>query len=142
MYSQKGLAASIPAAKFADIMAQRMVPFTGDPLMMDYSDGPTGIYSIHKAKQVAWDRHYTRFWKESILYCDQSHMFPSFIEFAKAYEGFTPEAEPLFFNAVTGKNITFSAGDGSRPEDLESESSDLDPSGETSGSGEICRVHA
>ena len=110
LYSQKGLAASIPAAKFADILAQRMVPFTGDPLMMDYSDGPTGIYSIHKAKQVAWDRHYTRFWKESILYCDQSHMFPSFIEFAKAYEGFTPEAEPLFFNAVTGKNITFAQG--------------------------------
>ena len=71
---------------------------------------PTGIYSEHKAKQVAWDRHYTRFWKQSILYCDQSQMFPSFIEFAKAYQGFTPEAEPIFFNAVTGKNITFAEG--------------------------------
>ena len=109
LYSQKGLSDSIPAEKFANIMAERLVPYTGDPLMMDYSDGPTGIYSEHKAKLVAWDRHYTRFWKESALYCDQFNGFPSFIEFGKAYIGFTPQTEPIFWSAVTGEDLTFAA---------------------------------
>lgn len=108
--NEQELAKKIPAEEFVEIMAKRLVPFTGDPLMMDYSDGPTGIYSEHKAKLVAWDRHYTRFWKESALYCDQFNGFPSFIEFGKAYIGFTPEAEPIFWNAVTGENISFADG--------------------------------
>ena len=45
--------------------------------MVDYSDGPPyGIYSLHFAKLIAWNRHYGRFWKQSVQYCDQSDFIP------------------------------------------------------------------
>ena len=91
-----------------------------DPFMFDYNwqekDGEnmaaaleTGIYSESKAKQVAWQRHWSRFWKQSVLYCD---MFsPVFIGGAPPdYEGFSPDWEVKFFNAVTGKDFTFEDG--------------------------------
>jgi aldehyde:ferredoxin oxidoreductase len=69
----------------------------------------TGIYSEHKAKFVAWHRHYTRFWVESVLYCDW--ICPLLLDkHTPDYSGFTPELEPKFFNAVTGKNMTFAEG--------------------------------
>ena len=108
--SQKGLKESIPAEKFVDIVAGKLVPYDGDPFVLDYSEGPTGIYSEKRAKHIAWDRHYGRFWKESVLFCDQSQLFPSFIETQRTTYGFTPEAEPRIFNAVTGKNLTFADG--------------------------------
>ncbi|MFH1267150.1 MAG: aldehyde ferredoxin oxidoreductase C-terminal domain-containing protein, partial [Planctomycetota bacterium] len=80
----------------------------GDPMMFDYSEA--GIYSEAKAKHVAWDRHYGRFWKASVLFCDQSQIFPSFIETQRTTYGFTPEAEPRIFNAVTGRNLSFADG--------------------------------
>jgi aldehyde:ferredoxin oxidoreductase len=110
LFTQKGLADQYPAEKFVEVMAQKLIPYAGDPYAFDYGDGPTGIYSEHKAKLVAWDRHYGRFWKQSVLYCDQSQLFPSFIENQKTTYGFTPEAEPRFFNAVTGRNVTFEQG--------------------------------
>lgn len=110
LYSQKGLKESVPVEKFVDILAQKLIPYDGDPLAFDCSDGPTGIYSAHKAKHIAWDRHYGRFWKASVLFCDQSLIFPSFIETPRSTYGFTPEAEPRIFNAVTGRNITFAEG--------------------------------
>jgi aldehyde:ferredoxin oxidoreductase len=109
-----------PAEKLVEMLSRKLVPYAGDPFMLDYSwqgvDGSkmdqalsTGIYSKHKAKFVAWHRHYTRFWAESILYCDV--IWPSFFhESAPAFGGFTPESEPRFLNAVTGKNLTFADG--------------------------------
>ena len=46
-----------------EIMASKVIPYTGDPLMFSYSwkgeeAEKTGIYSPHKAKQIAWARHY------------------------------------------------------------------------------------
>ena len=110
LYSQKGLMDQIPAEKLVNILAEKLIPYDGDPLMFDYSDGPDGIYSGHKAKFVAWDRHYGRFWKNSALYCDQTQMFASFIESQRAKIGFTPQAEPIFWNAVTGQNLSFVDG--------------------------------
>jgi aldehyde:ferredoxin oxidoreductase len=91
-----------------------------DPFMFDYNwqgiDGKnmaaalaTGIYSESKAKQVAWQRHWSRFWKQSVLYCD---MFsPVFVGGAPPdYEGFSPDWEVKFFNAVTGLNFAFADG--------------------------------
>jgi aldehyde:ferredoxin oxidoreductase len=58
---------------------------------------------------IAWHRHYSRFWKQSVLFCDW--LFPDFFNVnAPDKEGFTPEAEPRFFNAVTGKKMTFDEG--------------------------------
>jgi aldehyde:ferredoxin oxidoreductase len=102
------------------LLASKTIPYTGDPFMFnnawqgaDGSDMPealeNGIYSRHKAKFIAWHRHYTRYWKQSILYCDW--MYANFTSDNKPeHSGFTPEAEPRFLNAVTGKNLSFADG--------------------------------
>ncbi len=61
------------------------------------------------ARLVSWHRHYSRFWKQSVLYCD--HHFPDWFDWLKPDKnGSTPNAEPVFFNAVTGDNISFTDG--------------------------------
>ena len=55
---------------------------------------------------MAWHRHYSRFWIQSILFCDTQ--YPDFFNFsAQDYRGITGEGEPKFFNAVTGENLSF-----------------------------------
>jgi aldehyde:ferredoxin oxidoreductase len=110
----------VSVEKLVEMLSKKTIPYTGDPFMFDYSwqgeDGSnmkqaleTGIYSQHKAKFVAWHRHYTRFWAESILYCDR--VYPSwFDKNAADLSGQTPESEARFLNAVTGKNLTFADG--------------------------------
>ena len=67
------------------------------------------MYSIHIAKLVAWHRRYTRFWKESGPFCDFA--WPDFYnKLLPDKKGMTPEGEPIFFNAVTGLNISFAEG--------------------------------
>lgn len=102
------------------LLASKTIPYIGDPFMFNYAwQGPdgsnmaqaldNGIYSRHKAKFIAWHRHYSRFWKQSILYCDW--MYANFTsEIKPHHSGFTPEAEPKFLNAVTGKNLSFAGG--------------------------------
>jgi aldehyde:ferredoxin oxidoreductase len=98
-----------PADKLVEVIAGKVPPYTGDPFMFDFSEGPTGIYSDHRAKEIAWHRHYTRYWIQSVLYCDW--VWPLFVTTNTADKlGPTPEGEPKFFNAVTGKNITFADG--------------------------------
>jgi aldehyde:ferredoxin oxidoreductase len=111
---------NIPAEKIVDMLSKKVVPYTDDPFMFDYSwqgsDGnnmaqalATGIYSEHKAKFVAWHRHYSRFWIQSVLYCD--YICPVWFDpQAEDYSGLTPEFETRFFNAVTGKNMSFAEG--------------------------------
>jgi len=97
----------VEARDVVNIMSRKMVPFDDDPLMLD--SNTENIYSEHVAKLVAWHRYYTRFWKESILFCD--NRWPDFINtkgFCNA--GMTGVGEPIFFNAVTGKNISFLDG--------------------------------
>lgn len=85
-----------------------MAPYAGDPFMFDYS-GPTGIYSDHRVKAIAWHRHYTRFWLQSALLCDW--VWPRFFTPNSPDKSEpTPEGEPNFFNAVTGKKLTFVDG--------------------------------
>jgi aldehyde:ferredoxin oxidoreductase len=98
---------AIPADKFVEIMSQKLVPFTGDPLMFDYSDSDTGIYSSHMAKTNAWARYYSRFWKQGILFCEANCRMPSFVESDYGKTGLTPDYETKFFQAVTGKNLSF-----------------------------------
>lgn len=99
----------VSAERMAEILSTKVLPYQGDPFMFDYSEGPTGIYSVHRAKTIAWLRHYSRFWTESVGYCD--FMWPNFINLnAPDMLGATPEGEPRFFNAVTGKGISFIDG--------------------------------
>jgi aldehyde:ferredoxin oxidoreductase len=67
------------------------------------------MYSEHIAKTVAWQRYYSRFWKQGVGFCDWA--FPDFVSaYAPNMDGLSPEAEPKFYNAVTGKNITYRDG--------------------------------
>ena len=53
-----------------ELLARKVPPYAGDPFMFDYGQGPTGVYSQHKAKTTAWARRYGLFWKNSVGYCD------------------------------------------------------------------------
>ncbi len=96
--------ARLPAQELVKIITNKMVPFQGDELMFDYST--ENMYSEHIAKLVSWHRYYTRFWKQSALFCDWR--WADFVNFqAPDKVGSTGIAEPKFLNAVTGKNLTF-----------------------------------
>ena len=52
-------------------LSKKTIPYTDDIFMFNYAwkgeeAWKTGIYSPHKAKQVAWSRHFTGFWNESM----------------------------------------------------------------------------
>jgi len=88
-------------------IAEKLAPYEGDPLMLDYSTD--NIYSDHMAKLIVWHRHYTRFWKQSALYCD--FRWPNFVHpDIPETPGLTGEGEPRFLNAVTGKKYRFLDG--------------------------------
>lgn len=97
----------IDAEEAVGIYTKKMVPFQDDPLMLDYST--ENMYSPHIAKLVAWHRYYTRFWKQSALFCDWR--WPDFINVHTSDNtGSTGEAEPMFLKAVTGKDFSFLDG--------------------------------
>jgi aldehyde:ferredoxin oxidoreductase len=99
----------VSAERLVEILSSKVLPYDGDPFMFDYSEGPTGIYSENRAREIAWQRHYSRFWKESTGYCD--FMWPNFINLnAPDMLGATPEGEPRFYDAVTGKGLSFVDG--------------------------------
>ena len=86
--------------------AEALVPYK-DPKMMDYSE--ENIYSEAKVKMISWMKSYNLFWKNSIGFCDWA--WPDLINLNQEdYKGFSPESEPLFYNAVTGQNISFEDG--------------------------------
>jgi aldehyde:ferredoxin oxidoreductase len=110
----------VPTDKVVKMLSKKVIPYTDDPFMFDYNwqepDGSnmkqaleTGIYSEHKAKFVAWHRHYARFYIQSALFCD--YICPCwFDEHDPDWSGLTPELETRFLNAVTGKNMSFADG--------------------------------
>jgi aldehyde:ferredoxin oxidoreductase len=106
---REGVEPYLSAEQAVKKVASTMIPYENDEHMMDYGEGPTGIYSDHKVKQVAWHRHYERFWIDSTGFCGwRWPMF--FTNNTVDRSGATPDAEPRFFNAVTGKSISFADG--------------------------------
>jgi aldehyde:ferredoxin oxidoreductase len=111
---QMGPTDKMSCEEYVKRMATQMPPYTDDPFMYDYSwQGEraykTGIYSEHRAKFVAYHQHYAIFYKESMLFCDWAfgnYFNPS----TPDAHGATPQAEPIFINAVTGKKLTFTDG--------------------------------
>ncbi len=96
----------LTAEEAAKLYTDAMEPYSGDVFMVDYSDGPTGIYSDSKVKQVAWVKHYEKFWIGAGGFC--GWRWPMCITNNTAdRRGPTPKAEPRFWNAITGKNLTF-----------------------------------
>jgi len=95
------------AEELVRIYTDKMVPFQGDRRMLDFST--ENMYSEHIAKLVSWHRYYTRFWKQSALFCDWR--WPDFLNrLAPGMVGSTGMAEPKFLNAVTGRHCTFLDG--------------------------------
>ncbi len=96
----------LTAEEAAKLYTDAMVPYNGDEYMVDYSDGPTGIYSEHKVKQVAWVKHYEKFWIGCGGFC--GWRWPMCITCTtEDRRGPTPQAEERFWKAVTGQNMSF-----------------------------------
>ncbi len=99
--------------KFVKVQAERTT--RNDPFWFDFGwEGKqaykTGVFSKHKAEFVAWRMHYWTYYKESVGYCDwgsYANLFDA--SHPKGY-GHTPEVEPRYLNAVTGRNHTFEDG--------------------------------
>lgn len=98
----------LDAETLVKIVTENMAPYADDPLMLDFSD--ENLYSEHQAKLVSWHRHFSRFWKESALFCDLR--WPDFLNTkGPDNRGLTSnQGETKFFNAVTGKNLTLLDG--------------------------------
>jgi aldehyde:ferredoxin oxidoreductase len=95
------------AEELVRIYTDKMVPFQGDRRMLDFSS--ENMYSKHIAKLVSWHRYYTRFWKQSIQFCDWR--WPDFLNrLAPGMVGSTGDSEPKFLSAVTGRRFTFLDG--------------------------------
>jgi aldehyde:ferredoxin oxidoreductase len=95
------------AEEVVKIYTDKMVPFQGDMRMLDFST--ENMYSEHIAKLVTWHRHYTRFWKQSVQFCDWR--WPDFVNlYAPGKVGSTGLSEPKFLNTVTGKKFSFLDG--------------------------------
>ncbi|MGB4441224.1 MAG: aldehyde ferredoxin oxidoreductase N-terminal domain-containing protein [Coriobacteriia bacterium] len=107
VWNLTGTKPPVTAEEMAKIITDKMAPYAGDMNMVDYSD--EGIYSESMAKTVAWHRHYTRYYKQSLGFCDWG--WADFLNaYGPDYVGATGEGEPRFFNAVTGKNQSFEEG--------------------------------
>lgn len=104
----------LTAEKFVKQLTGKMVPYEDDMFMLDYSwrngrEEITGIYSEHRAKMIAWHRHHTRFWKQSMQFCDWA--FPNFINAQnKDMEGWTPYCEENTYKAIMGKEMSYEEG--------------------------------
>jgi aldehyde:ferredoxin oxidoreductase len=107
IWAAYGMTPLVTAERMAEIIGKKMVPYADDPKLIDYSD--EGIYAESMAKTVAWHRHYTRYYKQALGFCDWN-----WADFVNPYGpdnvGATGEGEPKFFNAVTGKSQTFEEG--------------------------------
>ena len=101
-----GMPYIMPAKDMVDMIGATLLPYA-DPMMLDFSD--EGIYSDAMVKFISWHRAYNRFWKQSAIFCDWG-VTDWLNPYTEGYKGLTPELEPKFFNAVTGKNITFEQG--------------------------------
>jgi aldehyde:ferredoxin oxidoreductase len=86
------------AEELVNRISAKMVPYSDDPLMLSNcwkgdEAFKTGIYSAHKAKLVAWARHYQGFYNESLSICEM--LLPSF-------GSVSPDLEHRYYQAATG----------------------------------------
>ena len=92
----------------------------------------TGIYSPHKAKEVAWSRHYASFWNESMAFCEM---------FLPELTQNSPEIEMKLLHGGDGKQELLRRHHAHRPEDLDHGALDPDHAGAEPGAGEVCSLH-
>jgi aldehyde:ferredoxin oxidoreductase len=99
------------AEQAARLSAEKMLPHASayasvDDAMQMINYSTENMYSEHIARLVSWHRHYTRFFKASMLYCDWR--YPDIINTNKDdRRGSSFTAEEKFFKVVTGKDWSF-----------------------------------
>lgn len=101
-----GQAPIVTAEELAGYLAK--ATGVGDPKGWDYS--AEGIYADPKLKAVSWQRHYTRFWKQSLGMCDWA--WPNLVNYnaGSDHEGASPSFEPRLYKAVVGEDLTWEQG--------------------------------
>ncbi len=105
-----GGSANYTAEELVEMMAKKVVPFEGDPLIFSNSwkgeeAFKTGIYSPYKAKMLAWARRFAGFYNESMSICEM--LLPNFMSNgSKDLAGPSPELEYRYYKAVTGSKNT------------------------------------
>ena len=97
----------VKAEEAARILAAKRSPGKGDPGMSD-STGDN-LYSDGLAAVVAWRHHFSRFWRESALFCD-FRWSEAINTYAPANRGVLAEAQEPFFAAVTGRKMNIAEG--------------------------------
>jgi aldehyde:ferredoxin oxidoreductase len=103
LFATTSLRAGTSLEKTLEDLSKKTIPYTDDTFMFNYAwkgeeAWQTGIYSPHKAKQVAWSRHYSSFWHESMALCEMLY---------HGLGGNSPETEINYYKAVTGKKDSF-----------------------------------
>ena len=95
----------LTAEEASKLYGEAMVPYQDDPYLLDYGVGPTGMYHDSKIRMTAWVKHYEKMWN-GMGFC--GWRWPQCITNNTAdRKGATPNAEPRFWNAITGQNMTF-----------------------------------
>jgi len=137
---------NIPAQSLVEMLSKKFIPYDNDPFLLDFNwqeeDGSgmkqaleTGIYSTHRAKVCrpgtgttpgsGWSR---------CCFCD--NIWPILYDKHNVdYSGFTPESEPKFYNAVTGKDISFADGMEAGRKIWNLDRANMDPPGKASKYG-------
>ncbi|MBN2062004.1 MAG: hypothetical protein JW882_16465 [Deltaproteobacteria bacterium] len=98
--------ANFTAEELVEMMAKKVVPFDGEPLIFSNSwkgdeAFKTGIYSPYKAKMLSWARRYAGFYNESMSICEM--LLPVFMGNGPGgLAGPSPELEYRYYKAVTG----------------------------------------
>jgi aldehyde:ferredoxin oxidoreductase len=94
------------AEEASKIYSEAMIPYQDDRYLVDYGlSEKTGIYSDSKIRLTAWTKHYEKMW-HGMGFC--GWRWPQCITNNTAdRRGATPNAEPRFWNAITGQKMTF-----------------------------------
>jgi aldehyde:ferredoxin oxidoreductase len=106
-----GMPMRIEAKDIVQVIAKKLGPYAKDrPEVLDYST--PNMYSEAVAQLVRWHRHYTRFWKQSALFCDLKwpDLYNTNLPSLDGATGSEDAGEHVFWNAATGERLTFEGG--------------------------------
>lgn len=105
-----GYPPTIPADKLAVLVTDKMKPWVKGPEALDYSTA--NMYSDDVIDLVRWHTFYSRFWKNSALLCDfrWADLFNTNTPDWVGASGTDRAGEQVFWNAVTGENLSFNDG--------------------------------
>jgi len=106
----EGVPPLIEAEEITRLIADKLKPYVKGPECMDYSD--KNIYSDEIMNLTRWFIHYNRFWKNSALFCDfrWSDLYDTAAVGNVGATGDNEVGEQVYWNAVTGDNISFLDG--------------------------------